>query len=139
MTNSTIGAKSAGNFWLGQMSGSRFVRLTATFLTRVGTRGSIPQADSAFGPTVRSQAALLSSRSVMDGLRPTAIITVDAVGLDMVSGVMATSAPLLLALRRAVTVARADPEAPRVDGVREDRQEAEADPVPEAQSQRRRA
>src|SRR5439155_20979660 len=75
----------------------------------------------------------------MDGLRPTAIITVDAVGLDMVSGVMATSAPLLLALRRAVTVARADPEAPRVGWVREDRLEAEADPVPEAQSQRRRA
>src|SRR5438128_9919792 len=100
------------------MSGSRFVRLTATFLTRVGTRGSIPRADSAFGPTVRSQAALLSSRSVMDGLRPTAIITVNAVGLDMVSGVMATSAPIFIALSRTVTVARSSQYALRTDWVR---------------------
>ena len=75
------------------MNGSRFAHLTVTFLTRVGTLGFIPQADSAFGPIVPSRAALPSSHSIMDGLRPTATITVDAAGLDMVSaGVMDTSA-----------------------------------------------
>ena len=93
MTNSTIGAKSAGNFSLEQMNGFRFARLTVTFLTRVGTWGSLLQTDLVFGPIVRSRAALPSSHSIMDGLHLTATITVDAAGLDMVSaGVMDTSA-----------------------------------------------
>ena len=75
------------------MSGFRFAHLTVTFLTRVGTWGSLPQTDLVLGPIVRSRAALRSSRSVMDGLRLTATITVDAAGLGMVSvGLMDTSA-----------------------------------------------